>query len=104
MRLFLASQSEATSPTLHAIIEGVTGHQGAPMEIRREDKRLGFQPLHDCQCLRLLCHVITFKGIREVSVQVITVEIFPLKERIFFLIGECGSRCFPDVNTSAMDD
>lgn len=86
MRLFLASQSGATSPTLHAIIEGVTGHQGAPMEIRREDKRLGFQPLHDCQCLRLLCHVITFKGIREVSVQVITVEIFPLKERIFFFL------------------
>lgn len=43
-----------TSPTLHAIVEGVAGHQGTPMEIRREDKRLRFQPLHDGQRLRLL--------------------------------------------------
>lgn len=76
-------QSGATSLTLHAIIKGVAGHQGTPVEIRREDECLCFQPCHDRQSLRLLCRVIIFKGIGEVSVQVITVVVFPLKEKGF---------------------
>lgn len=78
------------SLTLHTIIKGVTGHQGTPVEIRREDKCLCFQPCHDCQSLRLLCYVVIFKGIREVSVQVIIIVVFPLKEKDFiWFIGVC---------------
>jgi hypothetical protein len=72
-----------TSLTLYAIIKGVTGHQGTPMEIRREDKCFRFQPLHDCQSLRLLCYIVILKGIRKVSVQVIIIVVFPLKEKDF---------------------
>lgn len=77
---------------MYPIIKGVTGHQGTPMEIRREDKCLRFQPGHDRQSLRLLCYVVILKGIRKVSVQVIIIVVFPLKEKDFagFIVWLCG--------------
>lgn len=51
------------------------------MEVGREDERLRFQPLHDGRSFRLPGHVIKFKSIWEVSIQVIVVTVFPLKEK-----------------------
>lgn len=86
----VAYRAGTPSLTLHAIIKGVTGHQGTPMEIRREDKCLGLQPRHDRQGLGLLGYTVIFKGIREVSVQVIIIVVFPLKEKDFVgFIGVC---------------
>lgn len=79
-----------TALTLHTIIKGVTGHQGTPVEICREDKRLCFQPLHDCQSLWLPCHIVVLKGIWEVSVQVVIVDVLPLKKDFVVFIGGCG--------------
>lgn len=69
--------------TWNTIIKWVTGHQGTTVEVGREDKCLCVQPLHDCHRFRLPRYVVEFKGIGEISIQVIGVTIFPLKERCF---------------------
>ena len=69
--------------TWNTIIKWVTGHQGTTVEVCRKDKCLCIQPLHDCHSFRLPWYIIKFKSIGEISIQVIEVTIFPLKERIF---------------------
>lgn len=68
--------------TRDTIVQRVAGHQCAAVEVGREDECLPVQPLHDRRGLRLPRHIVVFKCVGEISIQVIVVSIFPLKERI----------------------